>query len=492
MDSNMLLYAVSEVAVLLLCICIYLLFHLKSLKKLVAQLEEKILTLRETITATKKKAQSLIAEARDAGVSTYVDFIETQLSNTRDYHQMQSPDRDIVLDLDVEVELERQVAALRNAFLVSEKEASYAGDEDNPSWDVLKAKLEQLINFYQHAFNSDSVVGEGAGEVDEAALAQLQTELEQLQEELNNYKKRVGNLEKFKKLFFDMEGKWSAAKAEADDYYQQLKARAKELDAGEDFDQLLESYANSYSSLDLSFEDGRIIEGGGGSDSESRDVEGGERPVRTEKVYIKNQDEVDRLRDMMANQHGIIAQLKQKLRDSSKEERTEEEKDSLLDEMSEQLDKQERFLKESETCIQLLEDELDGAQAQIKELGDALAKFQGEIAGAASGGEAAQEGEKAASGDGPSEKEIEELVAGYITESRDMLNTISLLEQENQQLKEQLENGDFAGDSSSSGSSDDAEELRTKLSEVQQELLNIQTQHIELEERYIELKTSTM
>lgn len=489
MDSNMLLYAVSEVAVLLLCICIYLLFHLKSLKKLVAQLEEKILTLRETITATKKKAQSLIAEARDAGVSTYVDFIETQLSNTRDYHQMQSPDRDIVLDLDVEVELERQVAALRNAFLVSEKEASYAGDEDNPSWDVLKVKLEQLINFYQHAFKSE-VSDEAVGEIDEAALEQLQTELEQLQEELNNYKKRVGNLEKFKKLFFDMEGKWSAAKAEADDYYQQLKARAKELDAGEDFDQLLDNYANSYSSLDLSFEDGRTIDGGG-SISASMDAEGEGRAVRTEKVYIKNQDEIDRLRDMMANQHDIIAQLKKKLRDGSKEERTEEEKDSLLDEMSEELDKQERFLKESETCIQLLEDELDAAQAQIKDLGDALAKFQSEIAGAASGGETVQEGEKAASGDVPSEKEVEELVAGYITESRDMLNTISLLEQENQQLKEQLENGDFEGDSSS-GSSDEAEELRAKLKEVQQELLNIQTQHIELEERYIELKTSTM
>ena len=48
---------------------------------------------------------------------------------------------------------------------------------------------------------------------------------------------------------------------------------------------------------------------------------------------------------------------------------------------------------------------------------------------------------------------------------------------------------------SGAGDMDDAEEadrLRNKLSEVQQELLNLQTQHIELEERYIELKTSSM
>lgn len=479
MDSSMLLYAIGEVALLLLCICIYLLFHINGLKKLIKKLEEKILALRDTITTTKSNAKSLIKEAKESGVTSYLEFIEQQLGKTREYHQSLSPDRDIVLDLDVEVELERQIAALRNAFLVSEKEATYAGDEENPSWDVLKVKLEQLINFYQHAFKSDESAAGGSSGIDE-------TEFEQLQEELNNFKKRVGNLEKFKKLFFDMEEKFSSAKAEAEDYYQQLKARAKEIDAGEDFDQLLEQYSNAYSSIGQSLEDGKEIESGAESNDGAETIPA----VRTEKVYIRNQDELDNLRNMMANQHGIISQLKQKLEESSGEN-----SEQLVEEMTDQLSKQERFLKESEACIQLLEDELQAANQQISDLSKQLTQLKTDIV--EGGADDSTVNSEAVDSDvdevkaegAPSDKAVEELVAGYVTESRDMLNTIYQLERENKELKEKLERGGFGEGKASDGQ---AEELRTKLSEVQQELLNLQTQHIELEERYIELKASTL
>ena len=41
---------------------------------------------------------------------------------------------------------------------------------------------------------------------------------------------------------------------------------------------------------------------------------------------------------------------------------------------------------------------------------------------------------------------------------------------------------------STADDSEDTEQLKTKLSELQQEMLNLKTRHIELEERYLELK----
>ncbi len=475
-------YAMGELALLLLCICIYLLMHIRSLKSLIAKLEEKITSLRNTIALTKENAKQLIQDARGLDAKAYVDYIEDQLENTRNYHLEQSPDKDIVLDLDIEVSIERQAAALRHAFLIAEKEANYAGDEDEPSWEVIRLKLEQIISFYEHAFSQEE--GEELGEKLEGEAEEEVTadepvpedaapseELNRLQEELNNYKKRVDNLEKFKKLFFDMENKWDTARKEAQGYYDQLKAMAAKMESGEDFNNVLDSYSRSYELFDDSFAEGRSIEGGSVRVEDSIDDQ--TRPVGTTQIIVSNKEEVERLRSMMYNQHEIISELKRQLRESE----SEEDKAQIVDNMTEELEKQERFLKESETCIQLLEEELSAAHKEAEQLSTELKALKaGGVDGAV------------VSSGGRNEEEVNEMIEGYVSESREMLNSISILEQENQQLKDQLAMGDIGGEASS----EEANTLRDKLSEVQQELLNLQTQHIELEERYIELKTSMM
>ena len=65
MNSDMLLYATAELAVLLLCICAFLVFHVGNLKKMIKRLEAKVLELRGTITATKHNARAKIQEVKN-------------------------------------------------------------------------------------------------------------------------------------------------------------------------------------------------------------------------------------------------------------------------------------------------------------------------------------------------------------------------------------------------------------------------------------------
>jgi chromosome segregation ATPase len=483
MDSNMLLYAFGELALLLLCVCIYLLFHVRGLKKLVGKFEDKVVQLRNTITLTKENAKKLIHQAREEGSSSYIDFIEEQIEATRDFHQSQSPDRDIVLDLDADVSIERQSAALRHAFLVSEKEASYAGEEDGPSWEVLRFKLEKIINFYQHAFGAKEANESDPEEFSEEDFFKAASqEHEQLKEELNNYKKRVENLEKFKKLFFELESKWDKAREEAEGHHNALKEQVEQLDVSEDFLRILDQYGDSYDSLAASFSEGQLIEGVAERSAQTlQSVDSNGQPVVSEnKKIIVDNEKVSRLMKFMAEQQENISELKRKLSSCI----TLEEKDKIIEEMTAQFERQERFLKESEGCIQMLDDELSEARKQVSKLTEELEELQ---ANAMERSEASENssGEIRAG-------EIDERINKYVEESRDMLNTIALLEQENQQLKNQIEFGDTGKNASANGDNEDALELKAKLSDVQQELLNLQTQYIELEERYIELKSSSL
>lgn len=462
MNSDMLLYATAELAVLLLCICAALIVHVRNLKKLIKRLEAKVLELRETIGATKQNAKAKIQEIKNNfQEKTYLEFIEAQIELTREHHASQSPDRDIVLDLDTDIPEERQITALRHAFLVMEKEAQYASEDDAAMvWPVIRAKLQQIIHFYRTAFQG-SGGDNGPSEPDEMLLQELQ-----------NYKQRVENLDKFKKLFFDMEKQWNAARKEAEQYRAELLEMTQDLENAGAIENVLNQYTNAYNDLQNFIDSGADLADGGSGEVRRREPARvdivDERKAPETKVIITHQDEIVRLRKMMVEQHNIIAGLKQKLRESD----TTEDKLAAVDQLSRELDKQERMMRESETCIKLLEDELTQMRSQMH----ALAEENKELRDNSSQ---------------QSEQEVQEMIASHVAESRDMMSSIAQLEKENKKLREQAAAGAGGGGGADFDDAE-AERLRTKLAEVQQELLNLQTQHIELEERYIELKTTNM
>lgn len=455
LDSRVTLYVVAEMAILLLFVSIFLLVHVSNLKKLVASLEKKIGGLRQTLATARKEAADAVkqlAEKASFKPRDYLSYLDEEIERTRNHHLELNPDRDIVLDITPEAPIERQAASLRHAFLVAEKEARYAGEDDESSWDILQAKLQQIISFY--AADELAATHESDETDSQSGDSDDQDEL------IAGYQKRIENLEKFKKLYFEMEKDWQKARAEAEDYYEQILKLGLQLGGGEHFESILNDYSKVYDGL------GELLSEASDRENSGERSAGQDADLRVSdpsvgKMVIANQEEIQRLKNMAVDQHKVITQLKRQLMDAS----SLEEYETSVAELTKQLDRQQRFIKEAETCTQLLEDELDRALEENRKLKNQVNE--------SSEGISAEE-----------KQQIEKLISDMSSESHEMLKTIAALEDENEDLKKQLV-------SSSSRTEDDknAALLKEKLTMLQQELLNLQTQHIELEERYLELKT---
>jgi len=477
--SSLLLYVVAQLALGLLVVCIFLFLFLNKQKKLIKKFEEKLLDQKDSIKTARlevKKAKSALSSMEAAPEpepsKSFVELLDEEIDSTRAHHQSLNPDRDIVLDITPDSPMDRQVASLRHAFLLAEKEARFAGGDDESSWEVLEAKLAQIISFYEPEPVEEP---EPEAEPEPVESEEENDALAKLEEELGNYKKRVENLEKFKKMFFEMEAKWDGAKKEADDYQEELLALGVQMGGGEHFKSLLDSYTNAYEqvgdiiseqaeTLNMEPVDVSDVDGGGGDTKVvTRTVEMVVEKTRTGKAVIQNQEEIARLKNMAVDQHNIIVGLKQQLLDAQ----SAEDQQRVVEELADQLEQQTRFLKEAETCTQLLEDELTRTIEENETLRKELEE----------------------SGDQDDVEKLESMVTDLTNESRDMLSTIAALESENSKLQEAIDSG--AAAPAAEGAADSSainEKLKEQLDVAQQELLNLQAQHIELEERYLELK----
>ena len=455
-----------EMAIVLLVACIIFLGHIRGLRKLISALEEKVLAQRGAMRNTRATFDALKEELevlRGAETDSYSDQLQQQLDATRNRHIALSPDRDIVLDIAQDTPLERQALALRHAFLIAEREAALAADDKDVDWDVLQAKLGQIIQFYQQDLPGDSQPVDIAPANPEFDVSSVDVDVSASgdnDELIANQKRHIANLEKFRQLYFDVERKWREARAEAEDYHQQVLAMGKTLGGGVEFDTLLQQYAGVYSGMDGLLE-------GGGQQADHADQAEHEARGQVGKMVIANQEEVQRLRNMAIDQHKIIVELKRKLVGNN----SAEEQEHLVAEMHQQLERNERFLKESDACIQQLEAEL------VRLLSDNQ-KLKAELRARPEAVEVAEPIERAP--DNTDEVEmLRGLVTSFTEQSRDMLGAIAVLEEDNRRLMTQ-------GSGPQSGGAEVAG-LTEKLAQAQQELLSLQTRHLELEERYLEL-----
>jgi len=458
--SNFVLLGIIELYILLIAFVIYLLVHARGLKKLIKRLQEKLEEMIVDVKTARKEAKEAKAKLSDNTPSEIArSFIDKQIEITREHHDSLNAGQNIALDLGLDNPLPRRTAALQHAILIAEKEAFHASKNGKPNWTILETKFDQLLQF----FNFKPAGGEAQ------APAEVDTsELDNLKQELEANQKRIENLEKFKKLFFDMEDQWRAAKKQAEEYYQQLSAMSGQVTDTEAFENLLENYNSVYDSI------GQTIEVAAGGQNAPRSgsgdtiiVEGGgKRSISTieiTKADPRTQSELKQLRSVAADQHKIIAELQRKLSSTS----SAEEKANMVADLNEQLSRQSRFLKESETCMQLLEDELNRTMQEASDLRSELSAKGGDL-------------EKL--------PKLEALVQQFSGESKDMLETISRLEQENEQLTAQTSVSGEGGGQPAPASGGDGEAM----AELQQKLLDSQSQYAELEERYLDLKMQSL
>ncbi len=401
-----------EIYLALLIATFALLYFSFKQKKLIKRQQSKLKELIDTI----KNTQS--PELPPA--KTYKQFIYEQLDITQDRFSFLAPRSDIAGIQPLDVPINQRIVALRYAFLRAEELGTTTVQGSEGYWDTFKQTLEPLLQSSLEAAPNDTD-----------------------SDELETYKKRVENLEKFKKLFFDLEKRWNEAQANAQGYYNELYAMADDVPDRERYELLLGRYNDSFNDIN------QYIYATSGA------ING--VPQENKTINIIRQDpraaeEIMKLRNVAADQYRVISNLQRKLEEAA----TAEEKDLVIKELEQQLQRQIRFVQESDTCVQLLEEELTKANEKIAEQ------------------------EQQLDSDHHLEEEnqrIKQTLHDFTKESKDLLINIEELEKENDELKHNLD--EVSPNTESTGGN-------TAL--LQAEFTELRKQYAELEEKYLELK----
>ncbi len=339
--SSWMLLGLLELFLVLIALCLFLLFHSRKLKELSKNLQSRIKKLVKDLKTAKAEVKEIKAQLEPG--TAYKKQINDQLQITRDYHDTLEADQDIALDLDTNVSIERQTAALRHAILIAEKEAAHSSNTEKPNWNVLTSKFSLLLDYYKGGKTTPT------------------TEQSADSDELATYKQRVENLEKFKQLYFDLEQEWQDAQEKANEYQMQLSSYATQVDDAESFEAILNHYEKAYSSI------GGLINN---MDATNGQTQGATTIIEKVKVVQHSgperahNSELDRLRNVAVDQHRTISELKKKLVNAA----TAEAQQAIVADLERELNNQTRFIKEAETCVQLLEDELDSANTRLAHL----------------------------------------------------------------------------------------------------------------------------
>lgn len=414
---NALIVVAAEINIVLLIGTVFFFMHSRKLKSLVRRQQEKLI---ELLKAQQKAPIAPSATAPAAPTQNYKSHLNEELDATATEFAIHSPDQDIALELPADSPLSQRILALRYAFLRAE-ELGTTEDRGTPEyWSIFQQALEPLLASQQDN-NSN--------------------------EELETAKKRIENLEKFKRLFFDMEKQWATAQANAQDYYAQLLALSEGVNDRAAFNNVLESYHGVYDSIQHNIT--QVIQN---PDSFSH------KTINITRQDPRAAEEIVKLRNVAADQHRIINDLQRKLIEAS----TTEEKELIIQELQQQLQRQIRFVQESETCIQLLEDELAKAHEEIslqeKTLDETSALSE-------------------------ENKQIKNALHSFTLESKDLISSINELEEENDSLKQNIRQTPAASNSQTSAS-----EIQPDVKKIQSELTDLKKQYAELEEKYLDLK----
>ncbi len=401
-----------EIYLALLIATFALLYFSFKQKKLIKRQQSK---LKELIDTVKNTQSPELPPAK-----TYKQFIYEQLDITQDRFSFLAPRSDIAGIQPADVPINQRIVALRYAFLRAEELGTTTVQGSEGYWDTFKQTLEPLLHSPLDIESNDTS-----------------------SDELETYKKRVENLEKFKKLFFDLEKRWNEAQANAQSYYNELYAMADGVEDRERYELLLGRYNDSYNDINqYMYATSGAING---------------VPQENKTINIIRQDpraaeEIMKLRNVAADQYRVISNLQRKLEEAA----TAEEKDLVIKELEQQLQRQIRFVQESDTCVQLLEEELTKANEKIAEQ------------------------EQQLDSDHYLEEEnqrIKQTLHDFTKESKDLLINIEELEKENDELKHNLDETPPSTETSGGNSV-----------QLQAEFAELRKQYAELEEKYLELK----
>lgn len=415
---NALIAVAAEVNIVLLICTVFFFIHSRKLKSLVVRQQDKLLDLLKSHQKPSAEVSTPIPAALPT--QSYKSYLNDELNATATEFTIHAPDYDIALELPANSPISHRILALRYAFLRAEELGTTADRSSSEYWSILQQALEPLLSSQG---NSSS-------------------------EELETAKKRIENLEKFKRLFFDMEKQWGTAQANAQDYYAQLLALSEGVNDRAAFNDVLERYHGVYDTIQQNIT--QVIQ--------NPDSFNQQKVINITRQDPRAAEEIVKLRNVAADQHRIINDLQRKLMEAS----TTEEKELIIQELQQQLQRQIRFVQESETCIQLLEDELAKAHEELslheKTLDETSALSE-------------------------ENKQIKNTLHSFTLESKDLISSLNELEQENDSLKQNMRQAAPA-----TAAQTNSKDTLSDVKRMQAELTDLKKQYAELEEKYLDLK----
>ncbi|WP_317933403.1 hypothetical protein [Halioxenophilus sp. WMMB6] len=154
--SQWLIAGAVELYILLLLLCLFLVFNIRSLRNLVRKLRAKIKSLVEELNQARQDNTQLVAEnaaAACAPQAKYREQLQQQLDLTQAFHEELPGSANIETYLDSKHPIQRQSLALRHALLSVELEAQDDDESIYPNWATLQGKLGGLINYYKEMFS---------------------------------------------------------------------------------------------------------------------------------------------------------------------------------------------------------------------------------------------------------------------------------------------------------------------------------------------------
>jgi len=420
---NAILVVAAEINIVLLVGAVIFFIHSRKLKSLVARQQEKLLELLQT----KKNIPAGMSSAPNLPTD-YKTYLNKELDATSERFSADSSGEDIALELPDRSPIFQRILALRYAFLRAEELGTTEKIGTPEYWSIFQQALSPLL--------SASQPGE---------------ENFELAEELTTAKKRIENLEKFKRLFFDMEKQWNSAQANAQDYYSQLLELSEGVNDRAAFNNVLENYHGVYDSIHQNIAQA----------VQNQDSFGNHKTINITRQDPRAAEEIMKLRNVAADQHRIINNLQRKLIEAT----TAEEKETVIHELQQQLQRQVRFVQESETCIQLLEDELAKAHEEIT-IKDKTLDETNSLS--------------------EENKQIKTTLHNFTLESKDLLNSINDLEDENDSLKQNI------NQTAQISTHAVSKETVSDVNKTHAELSDLKKQYAELEEKYLDLKLSQL
>ena len=128
-------------------ICGYLIFHIISERKrtnsIYDKMQERSKSLKHKIREVKNKAVKFSPD------DIYKLAMAQQIEQTRTYYKSLEDKGEISLDLSVKASPPCQMAALRNALFIAEREAAASSNDGTPDWAILIARYTGIIKVYE-------------------------------------------------------------------------------------------------------------------------------------------------------------------------------------------------------------------------------------------------------------------------------------------------------------------------------------------------------